>query len=1007
MDLSNSSPTGDTKAENCIAEIKGKEQAKRLLGKSQKSNPVFEETTVQCSHKMLEPPKIKHLERPKRKNSLERTKNKNAPENSCPEVQRSRQKSLHAPIRTQTWSRTESMYDSSSQTNSILTTPKSSSKVESRTESMSQTNIWSQADSLSQTNSSKYPSPKYSQINNEWPENFNEIISELNKRECPPPQKSQFKFEMTHSAAEHNWETLVTYKNLGDAISASNNSHLQYGSEFRPTSELRPLLQHHPLWNRLKSILENGVKFPLEPISQEQMVRDLEEAVKFGNHKGAQKHSTFLKKLITEEIKHGYALIIPLLRVQKIPKAAMSPLNIIEQDTLTAFGEYATKMRLTHNQSMVFEGSNSSINSRVKSEELQDCMFGHCLLRIIHLIISFRSNYPKKRIGISKIDFKSAYRRAHLNWETAIQAITQFEDFAMISLRCTFGGRPCPNEWSIISETICDLTNAVLENKDWDPKSTFPPDSHLIPDPRMINDDIPFEPSLPLIVDIPRCITGKADVYIDDIISIILDMGDNLAKGKLAAALAVHLVSRHTVDNEPIPRHPMISIPKLEAEGAIEETKIVLGWKLDTRRLLISLPDHKANAWKAQIDTILLTKKSTFKQLESLLGRLTHVSMVLKSILHFLSRIRSLMLAAKNRRFISLQKKHVLDLTLLKDFITSANKGINMNLLTFRRPSHCYRSDACPWGLGGFSNQGRAWRFEIPKNLLFRATLNMLEFLACVVCPWVDILEGDIPPLSCFLSMTDSSTSAGWLKKSNFPDDNEEEIHFHSKLELARTHADRVLKADIKDYSQWFPGAENDLADSLSRDFHIPDKNLVPLYKSFIPKQVPKNLRISPLPTEIELWICAWLRKLPARKPPQEIRQRSKLAHGRDGFHFCNPSASKTVFSMTSESTRRQSFSEPSHTHYEKVSILEQMSSHWLLAQSELPSTMWHRPSGTISLKIPDSTQTKTLADFYSNSMKATKKRIHQKNVRKQYLSQSSERSTRTGPHPCPSQSDN
>ena len=112
MDLSNILPTGGTKEKNCIAEIKGKEQAKRLLGKSQNSNPVFEETTVQCSHKMLETPKIKPLERPKRKNSLERTKNKNAQENTCQEVQRSRQKFLHAPIRTQTWSRTKSMSQS-------------------------------------------------------------------------------------------------------------------------------------------------------------------------------------------------------------------------------------------------------------------------------------------------------------------------------------------------------------------------------------------------------------------------------------------------------------------------------------------------------------------------------------------------------------------------------------------------------------------------------------------------------------------------------------------------------------------------------------------------------------------------------------------------------------------------------------------------------------------------------------------------------------------------------
>ena len=187
------------------------------------------------------------------------------------------------------------------------------------------------------------------------------------------------------------------------------------------------------------------------------------------------------------------------------------------------------------------------------------------------------------------------------------------------------------------------------------PRKVFPPDSHLIPEPATLPDNIPFEQSLPLVVDVPLSNVGKADVYLDDIIPVILDENDNFAGGRLAPALAIHLVSRELNCNEPLPRHPMMSLTKLKAEGALEETKIVLGWKLDTQRLQISLPDHKALAWCASINKLLSEKKSTFKELESLVGRLTHISMVIKSILHFLSRIRSLMSAAKNRRLIELQ----------------------------------------------------------------------------------------------------------------------------------------------------------------------------------------------------------------------------------------------------------------------------------------------------------------------------------------------------------------
>jgi hypothetical protein len=52
-------------------------------------------------------------------------------------------------------------------------------------------------------------------------------------------------------------------------------------------------------------------------------------------------------------------------------------------------------------------------------------------------------------------------------------------------------------------------------------------------------------------------------------------------------------------------------------------------------------------------------------------------------------------------------------------FLDIAKKGIDMNLIAFRKPTHIYRSDSCPFGLGGHSDEGFAWRFEIPEDLRF------------------------------------------------------------------------------------------------------------------------------------------------------------------------------------------------------------------------------------------------------------------------------------------------
>ncbi len=61
---------------------------------------------------------------------------------------------------------------------------------------------------------------------------------------------------------------------------------------------------------------------------------------------------------------------------------------------------------------------------------------------------------------------------------------------------------------------------------------------------------------------------------------------------------------------------------------------------LDTRRLLVSLPNHKAIGWKAQIDMILKNKTISEKELSSILLRLENIAQVQIVLGHFLSDIR-------------------------------------------------------------------------------------------------------------------------------------------------------------------------------------------------------------------------------------------------------------------------------------------------------------------------------------------------------------------------------
>jgi hypothetical protein len=209
------------------------------------------------------------------------------------------------------------------------------------------------------------------------------------------------------------------------------------------------------------------------------------EALEFGNHKGATTQPKLLLKLVSGDVKYGYALPLPLGKIFKIPNVSMAPLNIQLQWTINTLREIIEKDRLTHDQSFEWTKSSTSVNSQTDTDLLQQCKFGKCLLRLINWVVAARRKYPNWRILTKKDDFKSAYCQMHLNWETAARTVTQLpeNDLALMSLRLTFGGLPGLFEWGIILETFYNLTTAIRLNDNWEPMKTFGRNQHLVPPP--------------------------------------------------------------------------------------------------------------------------------------------------------------------------------------------------------------------------------------------------------------------------------------------------------------------------------------------------------------------------------------------------------------------------------------------------------------------------------------------------------------------------------------------
>jgi hypothetical protein len=254
----------------------------------------------------------------------------------------------------------------------------------------------------------------------------------------------------------------------------------------------------------MSRILTHGSEWPLEPIDEECRLADVREALTFGNHKGASMKPDLLLQLMSKDVHFGYCLPLPLAKAEKIPGVLIAPMNIQQQNTIDEFGRIIPKDRQTHDQSFKWS-SGTSVNSRVKTDKLLPCLFGACIKRIVNWAVTARRLFPDVPILASKIDFKSAFRRCHLNAATAVQTCTQLNEMGILlmMLRLSFGGKPCPFEWGVISETICDLANAILLSDDWDPSELFAPHQHLVPENEFLEPDIPFAAGSELIVEIP------------------------------------------------------------------------------------------------------------------------------------------------------------------------------------------------------------------------------------------------------------------------------------------------------------------------------------------------------------------------------------------------------------------------------------------------------------------------------------------------------------------------
>jgi len=240
-----------------------------------------------------------------------------------------------------------------------------------------------------------------------------------------------------------------------------------------------------------------------------------------GNHNSALKNKDILNKIIQEDVERGFTLPLPVELLKLIPDASLASLGCQEEKTINERGERIPKFRMTHDQTFP-SLSQLSVNLRVIQDELPQCMYSHVLLRSIHYIVHL--------IFISKYDIDAAYQRCHLSGKTATECLTIHENILLMALRSTFGGSPYPSLWGIISDTLADICNTLLQCKNWNHTSLYDPITDSIKPTNHLPDKIPFRQAKAFSVTLQTNDTGKVDIYIDDTITITPDFPRNIER---------------------------------------------------------------------------------------------------------------------------------------------------------------------------------------------------------------------------------------------------------------------------------------------------------------------------------------------------------------------------------------------------------------------------------------------------------------------------------------------
>ena len=130
-----------------------------------------------------------------------------------------------------------------------------------------------------------------------------------------------------------------------------------------------------------------------------------------------------------------------------------------------------------------------------------------------------------------------------------------------------------PSKWYVISETMIDFTNILINNQLWNCIDIFNPKKEIPLFSTYENEEIPIKEAKEIMFKLPLEDT-YIDGYINDLLTIIIYSNDLILRGIHTVPSLCYILFRPVHENEPVTRTDIIGTEKLKAEGNLNLEKV-------------------------------------------------------------------------------------------------------------------------------------------------------------------------------------------------------------------------------------------------------------------------------------------------------------------------------------------------------------------------------------------------------------------------------------------------